>query len=415
MNAFVEGYGCSLNHSDTLKIKSFLELNKYTLSSNPETADVLVINTCAVKLPTENKMLRRISELEKFAKKNNALLVVFGCLTKINPDLIPVSKNIVSCGPCLEELALILSLPPKRFSPLLPSFSVPGDSISILPISRGCLGECSFCAVRNARGPLKSYSVQELADSFKQSLSSSTEIWVTSQDTACYGADIGSSLPELISTFLETKGNYRLRIGMMNPGRILPVLDKFLDLFEDKRIYKFLHIPLQSGSDSVLERMNRPYSVEEFHSIVSAAKKRFPEISISTDVIVGFPGETEQEFNETVSALKKAEPYITNISRYGDRPNTSAEKMPDKIIDREKKQRSRQLSTLCSSFSLEQKKLLVGTKQEILVSATGNRGNFIGRTNSYKQVAVTENRLGGFCNVFIEKAFPTYLSGKLVE
>ncbi len=414
MKAYVEGYGCSLNQSDTDTIRSFLASNRFSIVSSPEQADLIVINTCAVKTPTEFKMLRRISSLKTIAETNNSLLVVFGCLVKINPGAVPESPRIVLCPPALEELASLLEFPSAEFSPLLPKLSS-SEIISIIPISRGCLGDCSFCAVKNARGSLKSYSVSELKKAFKRDFfeEGKKEIWLTSQDTACYGADTGSSLPALISSILEVKGDYRLRIGMMNPGRILPFLEEFLSLFEDERLYRFLHIPLQSGSDSILEKMNRPYSVDEFQEIVSAAGKKFKDFSISTDVIVGFPGETETDFQMTVSALEKAEPYITNISRYGDRPGTSAEKMLGKIIEREKKRRSRFLSKMCRSFSLEQNKALLGTVQKILVSQPGCKGNFVGRTQSYKQIVIQDNKIGEFCSVKLLKAFPSYLEASL--
>jgi len=414
LKAYVEGYGCSLNQSDTDTIRSFLASNSFSIVSAPEQADLIVINTCAVKTPTEFKMLRRISSLKSLAEKNNSLLVVFGCLVKINPGAIPESSRIVLCPPALEELASLLELPSAEFSPLLSKLSS-SETVSIIPISRGCLGNCSFCAVKNARGSLKSYSVSELKKALKQEFveEGKKEIWLTSQDTACYGADTGSSLSVLISSLLGVKGGYRLRIGMMNPGRVLPFLEEFLSLFEDKRLYRFLHIPLQSGSDSILEKMNRPYSVDEFQEIVSATRKRFKDFSISTDIIVGFPGETESDFQMTVNALEKARPYITNISRYGDRPGTSAEKMQGKIIEREKKRRSRILSNICRSFSLEQNKALLGTLQKILVSGPGCKGNFVGRTQSYKQVVIPDNRIGEFCSVKLLKAFPSYLEASL--
>ena len=410
MKAYVEGYGCSLNHADTGEIKGFLADNDFSLVFSPEQADIMVINTCAVKVPTEFKMVRRISELKKTAEENNSVLIVCGCLKEINPDAIPSSKRVLSCGPSLKEFALLLGLPPAGFSPLHRQIRC-HERISIIPISRGCLGECSFCAVKNARGTLESYSLKELKRAFEEAAAETKEIWLTAQDCGCYGFDAAKNLVGLLSLLLETEGEYRVRIGMINPLHLLPMLDEYLRLFKDERLYRFFHVPMQSGSDKILSKMNRHYAVEDFLAIVRALRSSFKEFTLSTDVIVGFPGESEADFQLTVEALKKAKPYITNISRYGERPNTAAESLSGKIIEREKKRRSRALTGLCSSFSLEQNQALVGKRVKILVSEKGSKGNFVGRTNSYKQIVVKENRLGSFCSVKLLKAHPTYLEG----
>ena len=415
MHVFVEGYGCSLNRSDTEQVQGFLESQGFILVEKPENAGLIVINTCAVKEQTETKMLRRIKELNAVAKKGKAVLVVFGCLPKINSKAIAdISEKIVQLGPSLEELASFLQLPPQKFSPELEE-KKSSSIVSIIPIARGCLGNCSYCSVRSARGSLKSYSVSELNKKFKKAIKGSKEIWLTAQDCGCYGFDIGTNLAELLKELLKSEGEFRIRIGMANPGHLKKFLKEYLELFEDKRLYRFFHIPVQSGSNSVLRQMNRGYKKEDFLEIVKVIRNRFPNATISTDIIVGFPGESEDDFKQTLFLVKEAKPDTVNISRFGARPSTLAEKMPVQLHGRVKKKRSRELTLLCKEIALERNKGFVGLVQKILVNEKGKGNTFVGRTQDCKPVAVKENLFGKFAKVKITKALSTHLLGKVIK
>ncbi|MBN2067873.1 MAG: tRNA (N(6)-L-threonylcarbamoyladenosine(37)-C(2))-methylthiotransferase [Candidatus Diapherotrites archaeon] len=409
MRAFIEGYGCSLNRSDTEQIQGLLKIKGFSLVKEPEKAGLLIINTCAVKEQTESKMLRRIKELNAVSEKCNSTLIVFGCLPKINPAAVSkVSPGVIQIGPSLEGLSSFLGLQAQAFSPNLAE-EKSSPFVSIIPIARGCLGNCSYCAVRNARGQLKSYSISELNRKFKKAVKETPEIWLTAQDTGCYGKDIGSSLPELLKGLLKRKGNFRVRVGMVNPSHLISFLDSYLSLFSDERLYRFFHIPLQSGSNQILKAMSRPYTRAQFIDLVKRIRGQFPDAVIATDVIVGFPGETEKQFRETVSALKETCPDVVNISRFGARPNTPAALMWGQLHGGEKKKRSRILTDLCREISLERNRLFVGEKQKILVTERGPKGNFVGRNQNYKPVVVRKNLLGKFAEVKIKGAFPTYL------
>jgi len=409
MRAFIEGYGCSLNRSDTEQVRGFLKANSFELVEKPEKADVIVTNTCAVKEQTESKMLRRIRQLNAIAEKKKSTLVVFGCLPKINPEAISkISGKITQIGPNLQELSCFLGLHAQSFSPKIEE-EKSNQFISVIPIARGCLGDCSYCCVKNARGDLHSYSIRELDKKFKTAIKETKEIWLTAQDTGCYGRDFGESLPKLLRELLRNKGDFRIRVGMINPSHLVSFLDQYLELFSDERLYRFFHIPLQSGSNPVLRAMNRPYTKGDFLFLVKRIRKRFPSAVVATDVIVGFPGETGQQFKETVSVLEKAEPDVVNISRFGARPNTAAALMPGQLHGMEKKRRSRILTGLCKEISLRRNKRFLGEKQRVLVTERGSKGNFVGRNQNYKPVVVKENLLGKFADVLVKKAFSTYL------
>jgi MiaB-like tRNA modifying enzyme len=410
MDAFVEGSGCSLNKSDTGQIRGFLLQNGFGLAEKPEKASLIILNACSVKEQTESKMLRRIAQLNAIAEKHGAVLVVFGCLAKTSPEAVSrISKKIVLFGPDLGQLASFLKLPPVSFSPEI-SEQRESSLVSIIPIARGCLGNCAYCSVKNARGLLKSYSIDMLEKKFTTCLKDSREIWLTAQDCGCYGFDLGTSLGALVKRLLECSGdNFRVRIGMMNPGHLQKFLPEYLDLFRDKRLYRFFHLPVQSGSDEVLRAMNRPYTRNDFLHIVKKIRSKFPDAGISLDLIAGFPGETNEQFLETVSLVKAVEPDVVNISRFGARPDTLAAKMPGQLHGRVKKERSRVLSRLCREIALERNKRFVGKEQEIFVDEKGAKGGFVGRNQNYKPIVLKRTALGSFAKVKVEKAFPTYL------
>tara|TARA_B100002003_G_C13908657_1_gene442310 strand:- start:117 stop:722 length:606 start_codon:yes stop_codon:yes gene_type:complete len=201
---------------------------------------------------------------------------------------------------------------------------------------------------------------------------------------------------------------------MMNPQHIASFFDDYISLFEDKRLYRFFHVPIQSGSDKILREMKRPYKSAVAKRVCKKIRAEFPLATISTDWIVGFPGETESDFGKTVDLLKEIRPDISNVSRFGVRPNTPAEKMSGQIHGGVRKARSSALTDVQARVSLERNRLFLGTTQEIFVSEKSHRGNFVGRNQSYKHVAIDENLIGQFVNVRIEQAFKTYLKGRIM-
>jgi MiaB-like tRNA modifying enzyme len=412
---FIEGYGCSLNKADTEQITWHLEASGLKQVSKPEQAAIIIVNTCAVKEQTENRMISRTKALFEISKKTKAKLIVFGCLPKINSKKVSeISKKIILVGPSLEQLSKQLGIPKISFSPELPQ-KKSNEFISILPIARGCLGNCSFCATKNARGKLKSYSVNRIKKRFEAETKKPCEVWLTAQDCGCYGFDIGTSLPELLKELLKSKNNFRIRIGMMNPHHALRIANDFLPLFRDARLYRFFHVPLQSGSDRILKKMNRPYSKKQFFLLIKKIRKALPDATISTDIIAGFPSETEKDFEETLKAVKTLKPDIINISRFGARPGTTAQKMLLQLHGRDKKKRSRVLSELQKKIALERNQKLFGTPQKIFVSEKGPKGNFVGRTVSYKPVVIKENLLGKFAKIRVSNVFSQFVFGKILN
>lgn len=410
---YIEGYGCSFNLAETDQIKDLFEENKVKQTSSPERADILLVNTCAVKDTTEQRMLFRLKTLAH-QKRASARLFAFGCLAATRKKIIQsTSPEIIVLDTDLESLCKALEFELKKFSPSSKN-GKENSLVSIIPVSLGCLGACTYCATKLARGDLHSYSLKSINESFKKDAKKNGEIWLTSQDMGCYGFDIKSNLPKLMELLLKTQGKYFVRIGMMNPNHFLRRKKEIMEIFNNKKVFHFLHLPLQSGSDKILKKMNRLYSSDEFIKSVEFARKKCPGITIATDVIAGFPGETEKDFAATIRVLEITRPDLINISRYAKRPDTKAAKMPDQLTESQKKERTKVLTDLRNKILLENKNKLVGFEFEAFVSEKKPKGKFVARTINYLPVIVDSN-YGEKVRVKLTEASTHFFFGEIIK
>ncbi len=410
---YIEGYGCSLNLGETQQTSGFLKSHGFEKVLEIENADYVIINTCSVKMVTQQRMLSRIEKLIE-RKKKSAKIIVTGCLGATNPkEIQSINKDLVVLDTKLENLCKALGLEEHSFSPRIIEDKT-HKQISIIPISVGCMSNCTYCATKIARSKLISYPIKEINSAFKRAIRSSKEIHITSQDLGCYGFDKKTNLVELIKTLLKNEGNYRIRLGMMSPEHFHKMRDELLKLYEDDRMYKFLHLPLQSGSNKVLKDMQRLYSVENFVDEVKFARSKIPQITISTDIIVGFPGETKEDFDKTLDVIRNVKPEVVNISRFGKRKGTKAAIMNNQLTEAEKKERTRELSKLCKELLLEKNKEFVGSDFLVLVSEKAGGNYFTARTSNYRPILVNGG-FGEFVNVKINEAFPHFFKGSLID
>jgi MiaB/RimO family radical SAM methylthiotransferase len=229
------------------------------------------------------------------------------------------------------------------------------------------------------------------------------EIQLTGMDSGAYGLDMGTDLVALLKEVAKIKGDFRVRLGMINPGHAKKMLSGLLDIFEDKKFYKFFHLPVQTGSEKVREEMNRAHSVADFRRVVRAIRKRFPDACISTDIIVGYPTETEKDFQDTMELVKEIKPDIVNVSKFASRRGTKAAELREIPTD-EVKGRSTELSALVREIGAEKNRKYEGKRMEVLITekgkkkggngreGTGNGGreteNWKGRADNYKQVCI---------------------------
>jgi len=275
---------------------------------------------------------------------------------------------------------------------------------------------CSYCITHFARGKLKSSQVESVISDIHSALDQGCrEIQLTAQDTASYGLDIGTNLGELLKEISKIDGKFRVRVGMMNPSEAQKILPTILSSYNDLKIYKFVHLPVQSGDDEILKKMNREYTVEQFIDILNKFREKYPDVTVSTDIIVGFPTETEEQFNKTVELIENVRPDIVNITRFSARPLTKAKVMKGRIPTEKVKERSKFLTDLCKKISNEKNREHVGKTYNVLVTEKGKNQTFAGRAKNYKQVVIKEKvKIGDFVKVKIVGSADTYLLGKLI-
>uniref|UniRef100_A0A4W2FEJ1 Threonylcarbamoyladenosine tRNA methylthiotransferase n=1 Tax=Bos indicus x Bos taurus TaxID=30522 RepID=A0A4W2FEJ1_BOBOX len=389
---WIRTWGCSHNNSDGEYMAGQLAAYGYKITENASDADLWLLNSCTVKNPAEDHFRNSI----KKAQEENKKIVLAGCVPQAQPrqdylkglSIIGV-QQIDRVVEVVEEtikghsVRLLgqkkdngkrlggarLDLPKIRKNPL----------IEIISINTGCLNACTYCKTKHARGNLASYPIDELVDRAKQSFQEGVcEIWLTSEDTGAYGRDIGSSLPALLWKLVEViPEGAMLRLGMTNPPYILEHLEEMAKILHHPRVYAFLHIPVQSASDTVLMEMKREYCVADFKRVVDFLKDKVPGITIATDIICGFPGETDQDFQETVKLVEEYKFPSLFINQFYPRPGTPAAKMEQVPAQ------------------------VIGQRQQVLVTEESFDSKFyVAHNRFYEQVLVPKN--------------PTFM-GKMVE
>ncbi|HSF28699.1 MAG TPA: radical SAM protein, partial [Nitrosopumilaceae archaeon] len=240
------------------------------------------------------------------------------------------------------------------------------------------------------------------------------EIWLTSTDNGCYGFDIGIDLPRLITAVGEINRDFMIRVGMMNPMYMPRIRDGLLDAFENDRVFKFLHIPVQSGSNRILKEMKRGHTAKVFKDTSEKFHKKFGKFTISTDIIVGFPSESEDDFEQTVELIKETKPDVINLSRYSARPGTKAAKMKQLDVS-EVKRRSKIIFELAKKIAYERNKEWLGWRGKVLFDEISD-GLIKGRNLAYKPVVIDEEtKLGEKIRVEIIKATQYGLHGKTLS
>jgi MiaB-like tRNA modifying enzyme len=400
-----------MNYGEGTQLAERMSGMGYEESSSVDAADIVILNTCTVVDTTEKKMVRRMTELRSMGKE----VIVTGCMAEVQPGRISIRlpDSLIISPQKYSEFSDKVSVKYGCWHPL--DYKDTGSS-AILPIAQGCLGTCSYCITRFARGKLISYPVDELLVEFKKRIKNgSKEILITAQDTACYGRDIDSSLPELLTKMLEVPGDYKIRVGMMNLDWLIPIVEKLMIVFKDPRMYRFLHLPVQSGSNKILEKMKRQYTVEEYLSLVEMIRARYPDMSISTDVIAGFPGETNEDHQKSVDLLRKLKADTVNITRFSPRPGTKAAKM-EQVNGRIIKDRSTEFTTVKNEIELVNNEKMVGKIFRALITEEGTNGSVIARTDNYRPVGIPERiPVGSFCTVEITGCAPTYLVGRTLN
>ncbi|KAH7646890.1 transmembrane protein [Cryptosporidium bovis] len=437
----IKNFGCNHNRSDSESMAGLLSEYGYTIVEDLELCDLIVINSCTVKGPSQDSCMNSIES----AKSKEKHIIVTGCVPQADINLeflkdvsilgvkyihrivevveLTLQGNVVSLIPEKESKSLGYVIDPLEIA--LPPLMLPkvrkNPYIEIITVSVGCLGNCTYCKTKQSRGELGSYQIETILERVKKSLGEGIkQFWLTSEDIGAYGKDIGTNLSVLLREILKIlPQDTMLRIGMTNPPYILDQVDEIVEILKHPNVFEFLHIPVQSGSNKILNAMRRDYSVEDFCLLVDSILRDIPLATIATDIICGFPGESENDHLETVNLIKKYRFPVINISKFYPRPGTPAAKMKP-VQNGVSKSRSLEVTTIFQSFnhneyifeSLPQDKIV----RVWFIENSEKSDHTIGHTKHYNKVLVARNDdlLGRSARVRITSAQKWHLEGIVI-
>ena len=425
---FVKTFGCSHNASDSEYMIGILSKEGYEIVDNLEDSDLTIINSCTVKSPSQAAFLNTVIK----SKEYNKHVVVGGCVPQAERNL----KGLENCSIVgVSQIDKIDYIVKNTFegntvrlleNKSLPSLLLPkirrNKYIEIIPISQGCLGSCTYCKTKQARGKLISYPIEQIVKACKRAWENNAkELWITSEDTGVYGRDIGTNLPNLMVEILKyVPKDVMIRIGMANPPYILENVNQMIKVLNHPNVYSFIHIPVQSGSNPVLDKMLREYTIEEFNYLCDKFIEGVPNITIATDIICGFPTETRENFQETLNMVEKYKFPVINISQFYPRPGTVAAKWK-KIDTKEVHYRSKALAELFGSYS--NYKHLLNTTQRVWVHDTNEEEKnkeenmMVAHNKSYVKILIPkdEKLYGKELIVKIKETYKWHCVGEIID
>ncbi len=422
MRVYVESYGCAQNRGEGAAIARSLAERGHALVPEPTGADVGILVTCAVVGPTEWRMVRRWRALTQRVPR----VVVTGCLVPLRSGVLTgPGRERTELLPIREQASLSELLDggpsaavrdrPAATEPPLPPPPRPGVTEEVV-IAQGCTSGCSYCFSRLARGRLESVPPETVVDRVRSAVArGAVEVRLTSLDTSAWGCDRGEGerLPELLAKVREAAGPARVRVGMMSPQTLLPILGRTLDALAPETFYRFLHLPVQSGADAVLDRMRRGYGVDAFRRAVATARARYPDLMLATDVLVGFPGESDDDHRATEALIAEVAPESVNVTRFSPRPGTPAAHLPP-LPSRVAKARSRSLTELRRRVARRRLERWIGREERGRVVEHGPRGSSVARLANYLPVVLGASiPLGSSVDLRIDGARTTYLLGSV--
>mmetsp|Transcript_64990 Transcript_64990/g.160014 ORF Transcript_64990/g.160014 Transcript_64990/m.160014 type:complete len:700 (-) Transcript_64990:79-2178(-) len=392
---FLKTQGCSHNVSDGEYMAGLLASYGYSITEEwTDDTDIFVFNSCTVKGPSQDSFLNMVAK----ARTTGKPVVVAGCVPQGQPDRDELEGvSIVGVQQIHRVVEVVEEAVKGNTVRLLgqrqkPSLDLPkirrNALVEIVPISTGCLNHCTYCKTKHARGDLGSYEPEALVKRVETVVQEGVrEIWLSSEDTGAYGKDIGTNLPTLLNSIVDAlPEGVMLRVGMTNPPHILEHMEEVAKVLNNEKVFKFLHIPVQCGSDKVLADMRREYTVADFEKLADYLIEHVPNITIATDIICGFPTEEEEHFQGTMALIQKYKFPILNIAQFYPRPGTPAAKMkklPTHIV----KDRSRAVTSFFETYKTWD--WMVGTTQQVWIVEYGKDVNYIvGHSRNYAQVLI---------------------------
>src|SRR2546425_3824308 len=397
-------YGCQMNEYDSERVAGLLRAERYELTPDEQEADLILVNTCAIREKAEDKVFSRLGELRKLKARNPELIIgVMGCMAQLQQEAIQrrvPAVDLVFGSPAIARVGELVERVRRERRPVLETGEGPLVKITVRPpsasrlkafvtVMEGCEKHCTFCVVPRTRGRERSHPPETIVAEVRGLVAEGCrEVTVLGQTVNAYGRALtpATDLPELLRRVNDVEGLARIRFTTSNPYNLTP---RMIAAMRDvPKVCEWFHLPLQSGSNRVLERMHRGYTRQRYLELIEELRAAVPDIALSTDLIVGFPGETEEDFVETLAMVERVGYDNVFAFRYSRRPGTPAAEMPDQVPEPVKAERNRRLLEIVHRVTAARAARLAGATVEVLVDgvARRNAGELSGRTRCNRVV-----------------------------
>lgn len=426
--------GCKLNENDSEKIAGMLEDMGYTATDSVEDANVMVFNTCCIRENAEEKVFGKLGELKRLKEKNNMIICFGGCMSQEKHIIEKIKKSypqvdVIFGTHNFYKFPEMLYKEITEKKKIIDVWDIDGEVIEGVPIKRmdgktalvtimnGCNNFCSYCIVPYTRGRERSRNPKDILREIEElSKEGYKEIMLLGQNVNSYNGGDGYTFANLLRDIDKIDGIDIVRFMSPHPKDFK---DDVIDAIRDcKSVCKVIHLPLQSGSTNVLKLMNRRYTKEQYLELVDKIRAKIPEVTFTTDIIVGFPGETEEDFLDTLDVVEKVRFEQVFMFIYSVRKGTKAETMPDHVPDEIKSERFGRLKTLADRITEEENMKYIGTIQNVLVEGVSKTNSEVltGRTKSYKVVNFSGSKdlIGKNIDVRIVSQHVWYLKGEII-
>jgi tRNA-2-methylthio-N6-dimethylallyladenosine synthase len=427
-------YGCQMNEYDSERVAGLLKDQRYELTDVAEEADLVLLNTCAIREKAEDKVLSRLGQLRILKRARPQLMIgVMGCMAQLwkgkiqerapHVDLVFGSAAVARVGEMIARVRAtgepVLETGEAPLIKLTAKPDRPGQLKAFVTVMEGCEKFCTFCVVPVTRGRERSHTPATILAEIRELAASGVrEVTLLGQTVNAYGRDLtpATDLAALLELVNEVEGIDRIRFTTSNPYNLTPRLIRAIR--DVPKVVEYLHLPLQSGSDRVLERMNRGYTRARYLELIDELMETVPDIALSTDLIVGFPGETEDDFEATVAVVERVRYDNVFAFRYSRRPGTPAAEMADQVPDEIKARRNTRVLEVAERVGAERSRALEGRVMPVLVDGRSRKdpGEMTGRTRCNRVVnfdAHGRELLGRTVHVLVTKALPHSLRGEL--
>jgi len=427
--------GCQMNQSDSERLAAFLDNNGFKAVEDFKAANVVIINTCGIRQPAEDRAYGLVNQINKY--NPTAKVVIAGCLSKRSDVKKRLTNRADIFLPINEMLQLPGLLEGKEYEPyfslddvrlkagekyldILPSHE--SKFTAYVPIGNGCNNFCSYCVVPYARGREVYRPASEIIKEVQFLIGKGyKEIILIAQNVNSY-SDTKYNFPKLLAQLIKIPGKFWLRFSSSHPKDLSDELMAVMG--SSLKVCSHLHLAVQSGDDKILKAMNRQYTASHYKNLIKKMRVAKPGIAITTDVIVGFPGETKTQFNQTLKLFKDLKFDLAYILEYSQRPGTVSSKMLDNVSWEEKSRRARSVNEVLKQTALLNNEKYLGKTLEILVEGKNRKGNYYGKASTYQTVVIkginnkdTKNLkklIGNFVKVKIIKALSFGLEAELV-